>query len=260
MADIEVEVVINGSKERAFDVVTIAGLWPQWAVLARAVAGVTERPFQLRVPFLEDPAGEGRQVPPGSGEPATPARAAAVPQPRPSGNCCSRAPGVARRQACAGGNRDRAHLPTPAEPRVTLRNMEKAGFWIRLRAYVVDIAILFIVDGVIFEVLQRNGLEGWWLLVDLILGASYFSVLWSHASPLGAGRTVGSQQCGLKVIRTDGADLTLMQGLIRWAALLVSFLVLFIGVIWVAFDANKQGWHDKIAGTYVISVSTDVPV
>ena len=27
---------------------------------------------------------------------------------------------------------------------------------------------------------------------------------------------------------------------------------LFIGVIWVAFDANKQGWHDKIASTYVV--------
>ena len=25
-----------------------------------------------------------------------------------------------------------------------------------------------------------------------------------------------------------------------------------VGVIWAAFDANKQGWHDKIAGTYVI--------
>ena len=139
----------------------------------------------------------------------------------------------------------------------TLSNMEKAGFVIRVRAYLFDIAILFIVDGVIFEVLLHVGLEGWWPLVDLILGASYFSVLWSHASPLGAGRTVGSQRCGLQVIRTDGSDLAFTQGLIRWAALLVSFLVLFIGVIWVAFDADKQGWHDKMAGTYVIRVSPD---
>jgi len=42
------------------------------------------------------------------------------------------------------------------------------------------------------------------------------------------------------------------QGLIRYLGLFVSFLVLLIGVIWVAFDADKQGWHDKIAGTYVI--------
>jgi uncharacterized RDD family membrane protein YckC len=32
----------------------------------------------------------------------------------------------------------------------------------------------------------------------------------------------------------------------------VSFSVLFLGVIWVAFDAEKQGWHDKIARTFVV--------
>ena len=53
MAGIEVEVVINGPQEKVFDVVTIAGLWPQWAVLARAVAGVTERPFHLGDPIYE---------------------------------------------------------------------------------------------------------------------------------------------------------------------------------------------------------------
>jgi uncharacterized RDD family membrane protein YckC len=28
-----------------------------------------------------------------------------------------------------------------------------------------------------------------------------------------------------------------------------------IGFIWAAFDPNKQGWHDKIASTYVIRVT-----
>jgi len=35
---------------KVFDLVTTAELWPQWAVLARAMAGVTERPFQLGDP------------------------------------------------------------------------------------------------------------------------------------------------------------------------------------------------------------------
>lgn len=25
-----------------------------------------------------------------------------------------------------------------------------------------------------------------------------------------------------------------------------------VGIIWVAFDKRKQGWHDKLAGTVVI--------
>ena len=27
---------------------------------------------------------------------------------------------------------------------------------------------------------------------------------------------------------------------------------LCLGLIWVAFDARKQGWHDKLAGTVVV--------
>jgi hypothetical protein len=49
----ETEVVINGPQEKEFDVVTTTELWPQWADLARAVAGVTERPFQLGDPIYE---------------------------------------------------------------------------------------------------------------------------------------------------------------------------------------------------------------
>lgn len=33
----------------------------------------------------------------------------------------------------------------------------------------------------------------------------------------------------------------------------VSFAVLGLGFIWVGLDGKKQGWHDKIAGTLVIS-------
>ena len=51
---------------------------------------------------------------------------------------------------------------------------------------------------------------------------------------------------------TTGAELTLVDAFIRYVGFILSCIVIFIGVIWVAFDANKQGWHDKIAGTYVV--------
>jgi uncharacterized protein YndB with AHSA1/START domain len=46
MPGIEAEALIKGPPEKVFDVLTIAGLWPQWHVVTRAVAGVTETPFQ----------------------------------------------------------------------------------------------------------------------------------------------------------------------------------------------------------------------
>ncbi|MAR89734.1 MAG: RDD family protein [Pseudomonadales bacterium] len=39
---------------------------------------------------------------------------------------------------------------------------------------------------------------------------------------------------------------------VRYFAYLVSLLPLGLGFLWVAWDARKQGFHDKIAGTVVI--------
>ena len=32
----------------------------------------------------------------------------------------------------------------------------------------------------------------------------------------------------------------------------LSLAAAFLGFIWIAFDAEKQAWHDKIAGTIVV--------
>jgi uncharacterized RDD family membrane protein YckC len=124
----------------------------------------------------------------------------------------------------------------------------KAGFWIRTFAYIIDAIILGIVTAVITTVLrldQATSANGLGLLINIV----YFVVLWSST---GGGQTLGMRILNLKVIRTDGSDLSIVQAGIRWIGLFVSFLVIFIGVIWVAFDSEKQGWHDKIAGTYVV--------
>ena len=42
------------------------------------------------------------------------------------------------------------------------------------------------------------------------------------------------------------------QLMIRYLGYYVSTIPLGLGLIWVAFDPRKQGWHDKIAGTVVV--------
>jgi uncharacterized RDD family membrane protein YckC len=49
-----------------------------------------------------------------------------------------------------------------------------------------------------------------------------------------------------------GAPIGFGKAALRALGLYISFLVCFIGVIWVAFDARKQGWMDKIGGTVVV--------
>jgi uncharacterized RDD family membrane protein YckC len=50
----------------------------------------------------------------------------------------------------------------------------------------------------------------------------------------------------------DGSRISFARGCLRYLGTLVSIYVLYIGLIWAAFDARKQGWHDKIAGTVAI--------
>ena len=46
----------------------------------------------------------------------------------------------------------------------------------------------------------------------------------------------------------------------RYFAYFVSTIPLFLGLIWVAFDSRKQGWHDKLAGTVVVRKKNREPM
>ena len=62
---------------------------------------------------------------------------------------------------------------------------EKAGFWIRVIAYIIDGIILGIVNEILSVTVGRasSGLAN---LIGLVISLLYFSYLWSGASPLGA--------------------------------------------------------------------------
>jgi len=86
--------------------------------------------------------------------------------------------------------------------------------------------------------------------ISILLELTYFMYFWSG---YGKGQTIGMQLLHMRVVKTDGSFLSLTGAFVRYIGLVLAWLVFGIGVIWVAFDANKQGWHDKIAGTYVVS-------
>ncbi|HMN26805.1 MAG TPA: RDD family protein [Caldilineaceae bacterium] len=67
-----------------------------------------------------------------------------------------------------------------------------------------------------------------------------------------AGQTPGKRLMGLRVIRTNGQRLTVGRAIGRAFGYWISALPLFLGFIWILFDGHRQGWHDKVADTYVI--------
>lgn len=128
------------------------------------------------------------------------------------------------------------------------------GFWIRAVAYIIDAIILGIIGAILSVPLAVNysdmnsasvrASNG----IDLVLSAIYFILLWTYM-----GASLGQRVFGLRVVdATTGQPIALGKAALRWLGLILSFAVCLIGVIWVAFDARKQGWMDKIAGTVVL--------
>ena len=134
-----------------------------------------------------------------------------------------------------------------------------AGFLIRTLAYLVDAFLLSLVGGgfpYIFITTSQQNSQGNSAAapaggVSLLLSLIYFVLLWSE---VGGGRTIGMRLCGLRVVGIDGRLIGIGEALVRWIGLWISFIACFIGVLWVAGDRNKQGWHDHLAHTYVVHV------
>jgi uncharacterized RDD family membrane protein YckC len=60
---------------------------------------------------------------------------------------------------------------------------------------------------------------------------------------------------GVKVVNAQGDIPGLRRAALREIlGKIISAIVLFLGFLWIAWDRQKQGWHDKIAGTYVVKV------
>ena len=137
----------------------------------------------------------------------------------------------------------------------------KAGFWIRFVAYLIDSLILGAVQfgiglalgfvgsamsGVDDEESLSMVIMTW--LCGMVIGITY-AVFFTGYN----GQTPGKMALRIQVVRTDGAPMTYGRAFLREViGKFVSALILGIGYIMAGFDRNKQGLHDRIAGTYVI--------
>jgi uncharacterized RDD family membrane protein YckC len=126
---------------------------------------------------------------------------------------------------------------------------EKAGWWTRFLAILIDFIALGIVTSILTSILYKGTDPTSNSGLSTLLGVIYYVYFWSS---YGKGQTLGSRALKIRVVKTDGSYLDLVGAFLRYVGLVISCIVIFIGVIWAAFDANKQGWHDKIAGTYVV--------
>lgn len=131
-----------------------------------------------------------------------------------------------------------------------------AGFWIRVAASIVDSIILVLVTSPILysiygkEYFKSEGLVvGYWdIIINWIFPAIAVIVFWTYKSA-----TPGKMIVGIKIIDAKtGNPPSPVQSIIRYLGYYVSIIPIMLGIIWIAFDDKKQGWHDKLANTVVI--------
>jgi uncharacterized RDD family membrane protein YckC len=126
-----------------------------------------------------------------------------------------------------------AATPAPAPEAWTL---PRAGFWERMGAGFLDVVLVSILGGLV------GGPP-----LGFLVALAYFAGMWAWK-----GTTIGGIVLKLKVVRLDGRPITFPVALVRGLAAAFSVIVFFLGFLWMAWDGDKQGWHDKIAGTVVV--------
>jgi len=139
---------------------------------------------------------------------------------------------------------------------VDTEELEYVGFWPRVGAAMIDsLLIVFITLPLLTAVYGREYWvsEAWVrgpadVLINWVLPAVAVVLFWVYRQA-----TPGKMAISARIVDAQtGAKPTTGQLVVRYLGYYVAMIPLFAGIIWVAFDPRKQGWHDKLAGTVVV--------
>lgn len=161
----------------------------------------------------------------------------------------------------------------PPRPRREAASVYVVGFWRRLAAAVIDLAVI-VPCALIITILASRitgvhlppsnlrivDIDLW---IDLVLatdpalvmalvlftaiGLTYLLVF-----QIVVGRTLGMRALRIKIIDLYGDRPSAGRCVARCAGYLAGVATLFLGFLWMGFDSEKRGLQDWIAGTYVI--------
>lgn len=143
----------------------------------------------------------------------------------------------------------------PVEPTAHIEPvaaLEYIGFWTRFIAAIIDAIVVWFLIYILnffISLLPVNYPFPLFALAGSLLYYWLFTGL--------KGQTPGKMLVGIKVVNVQGDRPGLASAALREIpGKIISTVVLFIGFLWIAEDMQKQGWHDKLAATYVLKVET----
>jgi uncharacterized RDD family membrane protein YckC len=134
--------------------------------------------------------------------------------------------------------------------------LEYVGFWPRVGAALIDTLLLLAVCAPLLTFIY--GASYWTsdailqgpadFLINWLLPAIAIVLFWIYRQA-----TPGKIAIAARIVDAEtGGKPGTRQLVIRYLGYYVAMLPLMLGIVWVAFDPRKQGWHDKLAGTVVV--------
>ena len=143
------------------------------------------------------------------------------------------------------------------------------GFWIRFVASFIDGIILLIliillasISLVIFGAALGEGAGVGMFFLVLIL-ASIATILYKPIMEASEYQgTVGKYALGMKVVDKNGQRITMTSSFLRTILYIIGAqgFLLCLGVVMIGFTEYKQGLHDILANTYVVTNHWEGPV
>lgn len=120
------------------------------------------------------------------------------------------------------------------------------GFWKRFVASIIDWVVILAVFGIFARASPYEYIAA---LSGIVIFWLYFAIMESSSWQA----TLGKKALGMRVTDLNGRRIGFGRATGRYFAKYVSAIILLIGFIMVAFTEKKQGLHDMMAGTVVMS-------
>ena len=134
-------------------------------------------------------------------------------------------------------------MSTYEKPKRGVAEYELADTGTRFIALFIDGIILGIITGLLFW-----GGRGAGEVASFVVGVAYQWYFLTQRD----GQTPGKSMMGIRVVKVNGEPLQAADVIVRYIGYYINSIVFMLGWIWALIDADHQGWHDKLAGTYVV--------
>jgi uncharacterized RDD family membrane protein YckC len=235
-------------------IITIAYMIPVLGIVTWALVGV----FGLGCATMSFAATLRRERP---ARPPKPTKASSIDDPAPAPPVPEAPPSIPSSMPAFGAPGASASVAAaasaPPEPAVSfapsataatavdLALYPRASFLDRTAALALDVVLVAIVN----SVMRYPWSDGGFLVVVLAYQIGFLA--WR-------GTTLGGVICGLRVVRTTGAELRFVDAVVRELSSVFSMAALGIGCLVMLNDPERQTWHDKIAGTVVVKMPREM--